>query len=549
MAKHRFTGSLNAADFPFMSVLQGRTVVQPQLDNNVKTTQSFYGTEESANYNIPQLLYCENVLPTAEGLQSVGYEEVVPALSPTTSVFDQAITLRDADENNFLFCPAGGQNYIYRGNVGVWVSTNPISAEGKQVSRAYVNGRTFICYAGLGIYEYDTVTDTFAKLTLVGLTDAAVTGIGASNNYLIAFTYITVHWSSLIDPLDFVPSTLTGAGFSIPQDVKAKITTVIGTAGGFIIYTAKNAVAAVYTNNIRAPFSFKEVNNAGGITTYEQVTSDQSAGPQYAWTTGGLQKITPQGSESISAEINDFLAGEKYEYWDDVNKRIVLVSGGGVEFGVKVTYIASRFLIISYSVDNTSTYQYAIVYDTILKRWGKLKFDHNDCFAYPYPNVFGDLTYEDLSGTSYEALGEATYAELADGLESDPPSKKTVAFLKANGEVHLLLMTYSKEAAQEGVAIFGKFQLLRARMITMQTVDIETALINNNASEPRIDVNLLVSRDGKNLAEVQPMKLLSSSPGLYRYGRRKTGINISVAVEGTFALTTYLLEVTADGDR
>ena len=82
-------------------------------------------------------------------------------MSPITSVFDQAITLRDADENNFLLCPAGGQNYIYRGNVGAWVSANPISAEGKQVSRAYVNGRTFICYAGLGIYEYDTATDTF----------------------------------------------------------------------------------------------------------------------------------------------------------------------------------------------------------------------------------------------------------------------------------------------------------------------------------------------------------------------------------------------------
>ena len=69
MAKQRFTGALNAADFPFLSVLKGRSVVQPQLDNNVRTTQTFYGTEESANYNIAQLLYCENVLPTAEGLQ------------------------------------------------------------------------------------------------------------------------------------------------------------------------------------------------------------------------------------------------------------------------------------------------------------------------------------------------------------------------------------------------------------------------------------------------------------------------------------------------
>lgn len=547
MAKHRFTGALNAAAFPFLAALQSRTVVQPQLDNNIRTTQTFYGTEESANYGVPQLLFCENVLPIADGLQSVSYEEVIEAYGG--SIFDQVITLRDSDENNFLFCPAGGANYIYRGNTGAWVSTNPISAAGKQVSRAYVNGRTFICYEGLGIYEYDTGTNTFNKLTLTGLADSDVSGIGSSSNYLIAFGGLTIYWSSLINPLDFTPSLLTGAGFAIPQDVKANITTVIGTAGGFIIYTAKNAVAAVYTNNIRAPFSFKEVNNAGGITSYEQVTSDQSAGPQFAWTTGGLQKITTQGSTSLSAEVNDFLAGGLYEYWDPVSKQIIPQRGGGTEFSVKVTYIGSRFLIISYSVDNSSTYQYALVFDVILERWGKLRFDHSDCFSYPYPNVFGDLTYGDLSGTTYEQLGDVTYEGLSEGLYSDPPSKKTVAFLRGDGSVHLLLMAFDKPEAQQGVAILGKFQLLRARMLTLQTLDIEGAHSNPDSIQPPLSAHLLTSIDGKNLSWVDPMVLLKSTPGLQRFARRRTGLNVSIALEGTFVLTTYMLEVTADGDR
>lgn len=547
MPKHRFRGALNSATFPLASVLHGRTVVQPQLDNNVKTNQAFYGTQESADYSIPQLLYCENVMPTAEGLQSVSYVDMIQAL-PGASDFDQVMTLRDENENNFLFCPAQGRNYIYTANVGQWVSTNPIDATGKKVTRAYVNGRTFVCYEGLGIYEYDPVALTFDKQTITGLTDDAVKGIFSSNNYLGAYEDITVYWSSLIDPLDFVPSTSTGAGFSVPQDVKAAITAVLGTAGGFIIYTAKNAVAAVYTQNIRAPFTFKEISNAGGILTYEQVTSDQSAGPQHAWTTGGLQKITPQGSEPVSSEVSDFLAGKLWESWNSTTKQLELHYEEAAEFGIKITYVSSRYLIISYSVDNSGLYQYALVLDTVLKRWGKLKIDHVDCFSYPYPNVFGNLRYQDLSNTTYEQIGASSYSDLAVGISSDPPSKRAISFLSANGAVKLLEMDYNKDT-QNGVVVLGKFQLMRARMMTLQILDLEGVYRDETTLASKITVTALASLDGFNMNQPVTMMLLSSNNLIQRYARRLTGINVSIAVEGTFAMSSYILEVTADGDR
>lgn len=543
MAKYRFQGAINAAVFPFVSAFQSRTVVQPQLDNNVKTNQAFYGTQESADYSIPQLLYCENMMPTAEGLMSVGYSRVIEPADPAVTTFDQAITLRDADENNFLFAPAGGMNYIYRGNTGVWASTNPIAAAGVTVSRAYVNGRTFICYEGLGIYEYDSAADTFLPQPIIGLTAAEIRGIGSSNNYLIAFTNITVYWSSLVNPLDFFPSLTTGAGFSIPQDVKAKITGVIGTAGGFIIYTAKNAVAAVYTQNSRAPFNFKEISNAGGIETYEQVTSDQNSGPQYAWGTGGLQKVTTQGSEVLSGELNDFLAGRLWESWDPIGKRLLPQKAGASEFRVKVTYIGSRYLIISYSVDSGDVFQYALLYDTSLKRWGKIKRDHVDCFNYPYPNVFGDLSYDDLATISYEALGETSYAELATGIISLQPSKRTIGLLGADGSVEILEMDYNK-GDQAGVAVFGKFQLTRARVMTIQQLALE-AVFGTNA----VTVTAIASIRGKTLDTVESMRLLTEDGDLKTYAKRLTGTNVSVAMEGAFSVTSYLLEVTNDGDR
>lgn len=541
MAKYRFQGALNAAVFPFVSALTGRSVVQPQLDNNVKTNQAFYGTQESADYSIPQLLYCENVVPTAEGLMTCGYDEVIPATE--FSDFDQVITLRDADENNFLFCPANGKNYIYAGNAGEWVSTNPIDASGRAVSRAYVNGRTFICYEGLGIYEYDTGAMTFLPVVIIGLAPADIRGIGASNNYLLAYSDITVHWSSLINPLDFIPSITTGAGFAIPQDVKAKINAVIGTAGGFIIYTAKNAVAAVYTQNTRAPFNFKEVSNAGGINSYEQVTSDQNSGPQYAWGTGGFQKVTTQNAEPLSAELNDFLAGKLYETWDSQNKRIKQIKSGSVEFQVKVSYIASRYLIISYSLERDGLYQYALLYDTALKRWGKLKIDHVDCFQYPYPNVFGNLTYDDLSNVTYDGLGETSYTELSEGLLSQQPSKRTVGFLGANGQVSILEMDYNK-TDQRGVMVFGKFQLTRARMMSIQRLDLEAIYGTDD-----VVVTAIASIAGKELDYSQEMVLVLDGTDLHRYAKRITGTNISIAVEGALSATSYLLEVTNDGDR
>jgi hypothetical protein len=545
MAKQRFSGAINAASFPFLSALQQRTVVQPQLDNAVRSggATGFYGTIESADWGLPQLLYCENVLPTAEGYTTVGFQRMIEGL-PDVDGFDQVITLRDEDENNFLFAPAGGLNYIFTGNSGEWISTDPIDAAGKAVSRAYVNGRTFVCYEGLGIFEYDTTAETFLPVVIVGLLPADIRGIGASNNYLIAYSKITVHWSSLIDPLDFVPSLATGAGFAVPQDVKAEINAVVGTAGGFMIYTAKNAVAAVYTQNARAPFTFKEIANAGGLETYEQVTSDQNSGPQYAWTTGGMQKITTQGSEAFSAELNDFLAGRVWEYWDSANKKLVQVKSPDVEFTVKVAYVASRYLVISYSTTLDGIYQYALIYDTALKRWGKVKIDHVDCFSYPYPNVFGDLTYDDLSAVPYDQLIYTSYDDLSIGVQSLQPSKRSLAFLGANGSVDLLVADYNK-VDQAGVMIFGKFQMLRARLATIQQLDLEAIYAPNSP----VTVTAIAAWDGKDLAVAKPMQLLLDGPESKRYAKRVTGQNISFAMEGAFSMTTYILEMTNDGDR
>jgi hypothetical protein len=552
MATQKFRGALRSASFPLVSTMQGRTVVQAQLDLGTQRQQRTpAGGAEAAisDPDIPQILYCENVIPTGEGYMSVKFVETLVGI-PGSSAFDSVINLRDSDERTFPYSPAGGLNYIFKAATNSWISTNPNTAlAGRTITRAFVNGRTFICFSGMGVYEYDSGTDALVHLTLIGLTDAAVSGIGGSSNYLLAYDTTTIYWSSLINPLDFVPSLITGAGFAVPQDVRGNITAILGTNGGFVIYTPVNAVAAVFSNNSRSPFNYKEITNAGGVMSYEQVSSEQSSGIQYAWTSNGLQKITLQTSEPVSGEVNDFLTGRVYEDYDRVTNRLILTQAPTTEFSIKVAYISGRCLVLSYSVDGSGTYQYALLYDTTLKRWGKLKIEHVDCFAYRPPALVGDLSYDDLVTTGYDDLGITAYDGLATGIVTAPASKRAIGFLSADGTVKVLVADYNKDTAEDGVIIFGKFQLIRARLFTLQTADFEGGYADAVDGNSLVRATAMATLDGANMDVVADMKLLRATRFTHKFAKRITGTNVSIALDGSFALSSYLIEGEMDGDR
>lgn len=535
MSFESFTAALNTAEFPFISQFFNRAVIVPGYDNPPKVPRSATSVE-NVNPEIGQHYYLENVIPTSEGLMSVGYSQIVPLYTPGTTDFDQAITLRDEDENNFLFSPSNGKNYLYRLDAGAWAPKNSfVGWTGDLVTRSFVNGRTFICYQERNIYEYDRAADTFLPVptfippvvegVTIGINE--IDGIGSSNNYLLWWKGIIVGWSSLIDPTDLVPSINTGAGFAIPQDVKGPIRAIVPVAGGFVIYTTKNAVAALYTNNARAPFVFREISNAGGIQLPEQVTLEASLGFQYAWTTAGLQKISISGAENLNPAASDFLAGRIYESFDPANK-LLTVQKLNTSLQVKISYISGRYLIISYGVNSTpQIYTYALVYDLAMKRWGKLRVDHVDCFYYPYPNVPGFVT--------------------------DTPPKLSVAFLQKDGTVLLMLMDY-RTKQDAGVLLLGQYQLVRQKRATFQTVELDILEQAYPSS-----VYLLLSTDGKNLLPAQQLTLLSTSGNAAKYGApvysgsgaapNRTGVNFSTLIMGTFQLSTAMFTLTRHGNR
>lgn len=542
MAQIEFQSLLNAASVPAAAAFAHRTVLIPQLDQNLKTPQAFFGDMASANFGVPQLIYAENVMPTEEGITSTAVRQLIAPVAPATDLFDQAIQLRDADENVVYLAPAEGRNYIFRNEAEGWTTAGTIAGvAGLPVSRAYVNGRTFICYAGAGVYEYNPTTNAMEKKTLIGVTDAEVLGIGQSNNYMLYHSKIEVRWSSLVDPLDVTPSLQTGAGRATPQDVKGPITALIGVPGGFIICTTRNAVGATYSTNVRQPFIFREIDNAGGLESYEQVSVETTSSRLYAWTTGGLQSWTLKGAEAIDPGVTDFLAGKFWEEWDAVNK-IFRRARQSANFKVKVTFVSSRYLVISYGRPNQG-YEYAMIFDSDLKRWGRVKVQHVDATFFTYLPTGASSTYTSVGADdeTYDTNSDGTYLGARGRAAVESTAKDSLAFLQKDGTM-LQLVLDRRERSSNAIAVFGRYQLRRGKSVTLQTVSL------NNVDESwPLRVSAIPTYDGHTEQPFTVLQEIERAGTARKYGSSVTGTNISIAIEGTFELADLILALTAHG--
>jgi hypothetical protein len=71
MAQISYRANLSAAIFPMTLARAGRSVIIPGPDQNFDRRVDPQGEQKSAG--IPQIIYAENVIPTADGYQSVGF--------------------------------------------------------------------------------------------------------------------------------------------------------------------------------------------------------------------------------------------------------------------------------------------------------------------------------------------------------------------------------------------------------------------------------------------------------------------------------------------
>lgn len=583
MAVQRYKAALNNARFPLVSTWGERAVILPAIDASQRSPRQYQGSDENIDFNVPQVLYGENFVPVSAGIKSVSYKQII---GPTVNRdFDQIFPLRDADENTVLYSPSHGQNYVYDSVAAAWsfetcdakylaesfyvASASTATPATARVTRAYVDGKTFVCYGRVGvrtgsasgavtddgsIFYWDpstkevvtlknaTYSPLVANLTIpVGEID----GVASSNGYLLVWSGITVYWA-LFDGtgFEFAPyasGEVTGAGYQIPEDVKGPITALVPVTGGFIIFTTKNAVAAFYNaNNFASPWIFRQISNAGGIESYEQTTEDANLGAIYAHTTGGLQRITLNAAETSFPDVTDFLGLRLQETFNPSSLQFErgLVTA---DFFTKLSFCGQRFLVISYGT-YPGIYSYALVYDAELKRWGKLRLAHRDCFAYSYGSQEAPLTYAMLGDVPYEDMDTIAYedAVIAGGNLTYP--RQSVAFLLETGEVKLAVMdTREPEDDSQAFVLLGRFQLTRSRLSTLHEVEIEGLVAGGT-------VGVLRSTNGRTFASSELGYLREQSDDFAEYGfDMVTGKNFTLFVKGNFYLSSAILHVTNDG--
>ncbi len=511
MAEYKFTAALNAAEIPQITRMQQRNVIIGGLDNRLRdpaTTNS--SNQENNPQNLPQVLYCENALPIPSGgMKSVGYTSV-QAAGPTSN-FDDIYIIRDEDEREWYFCPAQGYNYVINSFGNPWVSTNPrpgapLDATTNRFSIAYVNGLTYICYARNFIGHWDSATAAFVDDggTITGVAVADIVSIAGAGNYLLLITDdSSVKWSSLVNPLDFVPSELTGAGSQIPVDIRGVPTVMSPLSGGFLVHCRHNTVAAIYTQNSSQPWIFREVKNAGGFLSRAHFSKDTSSGSLYAFTTYGLQSMTLREAETIQPAASDFLSGRVYETFDAGTKLLSLIESSTGPFNVKITHALNRYLVLSYGLPGVAEYFAAHVYDTVQKRWGKLVFNHIDIFSV-----------------------RSAYAQ------------DSFFAMKANGEVHRVTLNYAHRA-DSGVLILGRYQINRTHQICSQALELEGL----HAAES-MTVSVATNYNGTTVGQVVPMTEYINIGNYRCFQEQIEGENISFIVEGSFTLATALLTAT-----
>lgn len=546
MTYYTYRANLTSATFPFYTSRQGRTVIVPQLDLNYDRQVAAAVQDTDKDKGIPQVFYCHNVMPTTQGFQSISYNTLIPALDAGTSTdFDHVLTIQTPSLNRFLFSPGAGKNYIYSANNEAWESVSPFppgAVPSKvQVTTAFVQGETYICYANYGVYRYDDAANVLVSVPLTGLVTANVLAICEANGYMIAVTASAVAWSSLLDPTDFTPSLSTGANGGTVGEAEGALEFCVTISGGFMIYCARNVVSATYSGNVQYPFIFKQVNGSAGVSSVEKTSWQANLAEHYALSGNGVQRLTRSDATNIYPELSDFLSAKVYEEFNETTLQLT-ESALSVNLYTHLVLISTRYLVISYGT-SPGTFTFALVYDFQLKRFGKLKIDHVECFEWNYPNKFGELSYDELAPMSYDDLGDTTYDELSVGIEPLEQLKTAVAFLQADGTVkHVDFDEFNSDA--NGVLILGKYQLMRNNLIVHLTTEFETV-----RDDYDFKAYLLPTLDGKTLLPAVPLMEVLRKPAMRRYNRKYTAMNISILAIGAFNLASKEMAVYKAGDR
>ena len=121
MAQISYRANLSSAIFPMTLARAGRSVIIPGPDQNFDRRVDPAGEQKDAG--IPQVIYMENVLPTANGYQSVAFDLMEAGTLPYADMAIFELKIPGAAYPEILAIRSGGAgSQAYRLYLDTWVS-------------------------------------------------------------------------------------------------------------------------------------------------------------------------------------------------------------------------------------------------------------------------------------------------------------------------------------------------------------------------------------------------------------------------------------------
>lgn len=532
MAQIPFRGNLQAATFPLLSQLSGRTVISSEAD---QTFVQRVNADAAApvELGVPSVVYAHNVMPSVYGWQSVGYRDLYAAPAAVDAALFQDIHLVQAaevvestDEEGTTTTSTAATNtthyialardfvddkswiYVLNPDTGQFernMAGLPTLPGNVNLTSTTVNGVTYLYLSTIGAFIYESATDSFIEREFTALDKSDIQGITSSNGYMFAWTYKSIAWSSAVDIEDFEPSDISGAGGGSIQEAEGPVVACVPTVHGIIIMTEQNAVSCIYSGNDDFPWNLKAIPGSGGIADKYQIGIKPAGQFYYSFTNNGIQQISHLKCNTALPHISDFISGGLYEDFDiftDTFIQQVLT----YPMNKAITTCSDRYVIVSYGVQNSQVFSHAIIVDLLLGRIGKVRVEHVLCFERK------DIIFQ-----------------------TDEAPRDVITFMLPSGKCRVLEFAAGAET-NDSVLILGKFQLARSRLIELQELELE-----NVGDSTETQVKYYVSPDGKTLGTPRQGYLYRTAPNLQHWFIGGVGVNASILITGSFNIVSYVL--------
>ena len=143
------------AFIPLLSSQIGENVLRAkEEDKNFVVRYKYVGESIDKDIGIPCFVFGQNVMPTLQGISSVGYLMRLPEfIDVRSTAWDDVLVLQLGHENKVLFCPAQGKNLVSRNNS--WVKTRDLISLPGICTSGFASLRTFLFYQRQELFEFD----------------------------------------------------------------------------------------------------------------------------------------------------------------------------------------------------------------------------------------------------------------------------------------------------------------------------------------------------------------------------------------------------------